>query len=410
MTRTFAAGALLLLVGCGGAKERTEPPPLGGVGTIVFSVSSGLPAFQNTHCEGLWAIDPDGSNLTRIAARASIDSARPVAPLFSPTGKQLAFERAEGSGEEESYDLETTVSILDTTSGRVRPLTKFTSSLYMNPRVVWLPDAAAVLVLRKRATGTELARLELPSGEEEALARRDPSFAASIAVAPDGSRIAFWAFGAKTDSIWLLDSNGKRRHELDEGAEPAWSPDSSRLAFLRPSDPSGTGHSRLFLVDSDGSSEKMLAKDVQQHGFRSVLWSPGGDRLMFLRKTQGSAGSYGESDVYLLELDGHRETLRMRHAIPLAWSRDGRRVLFGRPLYPGGGDPVIGLYMGSPKGHDERLLAVTDESDFSVGSYPTWQPTETAIVPAQGSLAPKGQDDSCARKLRRLRERLSAGS
>lgn len=165
----------------------------------------------------------------------------------------------------------------------------------------------------------------------------------------------------------------------------------------------------MWLIGADGSGKRLLAKGVLQYLHHSVLWSPRGDRLIFLRKARKPAQPYGEADFYLLDLEGRRETLRARAALPLAWSQDGKRILFTRQLAVGP-DTAIGIYIGSADGTDERLVAVTDEEDINIGSYPVWQPAKAPLVPATGAIAPRKEFDFCVRRLDGLRMRLSKRS
>ena len=73
-----------------------------------------------------------------------------------------------------------------------------------------------------------------------------------------------------------------------------------------------------------------------------------------------------------------------------------------------GADAVqIAIYVGSADGPDERLVAVTDEEDINLGSYPVWQPASAKLVPATGAMAPRKQFDFCLRRLEALRQKLS---
>jgi Tol biopolymer transport system component len=231
--------------------------------------------------------------------------------------------------------------------------------------------------------------------------------AASAAWAPDGSRIALWSY--RGSGIWLIDLDGGNPRKLVRGGGPAWAPDSRGLAFFDPGELSESGEDNLWLIEADGSGKRLLVKGVLQYLHHSVLWSPRGDRLIFLRKARKPVSPYGEADFYLLELEGGRETLRARAALPLAWSQDGKRILFARQRRVGP-DTAIGIYIGSADGTDERLVAVTDEEDINIGSYPVWQPAKAPLEPATGAMAPRKEFDFCIRRLDGLRMRLSKRS
>jgi Tol biopolymer transport system component len=326
-------------------------------------------------------------------------------PSFSPDGRFLTFEVLEESGE--AYQVDSEVSLLEGESGDVRSLATFTSSLFVNPRVIWSPKSDSVLLMRLKRELMEIARLEIEGGDENVIFDGSPLVAAAAAWAPDGSRIALWSY--RGSGIWLMDPDGGNRRKLVRGGGPAWAPDSRRLAFFDPGEPSEISEGNLWLIGADGSGKRLLSKGVLQYLHHSVLWSPRGDRLIFLRKARKPVQPYGEADFYLLDLEGRRETLRARSALPLAWSQDGKQILFARQLQVGP-DTAIGIYIGSADGTDERLVAVTDEEDIKIGSYPVWQPAKAPLEPTTGAMAPRKEFDFCIHRLDGLRTRLSKRS
>src|SRR5207248_4034214 len=80
----LAVGLLTaLLPAAAGAQTRPA-------GKIVFSVFAGLPAFQgDERCEGLYAVNADGTGLARLAGYAHGSGA--FYPEFSANGRMLSF-------------------------------------------------------------------------------------------------------------------------------------------------------------------------------------------------------------------------------------------------------------------------------------------------------------------------------
>lgn len=70
------------------------------------------------------------------------------------------------------------------------------------------------------------------------------------------------------------------RHEL----APRWSPDHTKIAFLATAGPAGANPSfnvDLFVIDADGSNERLLASGVDDSSWPPT-WSPDGTRIAYL--------------------------------------------------------------------------------------------------------------------------------
>lgn len=99
-------------------------------------------------------------------------------------------------------------------------------------------------------------------------------------------------------------------HELGAGAQPSWSPDGLRLAFVRNGD--------VWTVDAMGGNARRLTAD----GINSLpVWSPEGTRLAWLKGTTLVVGD--ASGVGLA-------TLADGLSAAAAWSPDGSRLAFER--------------------------------------------------------------------------------
>ncbi|MEZ4456200.1 MAG: S9 family peptidase [Gemmatimonadales bacterium] len=106
---------------------------------------------------------------------------------------------------------------------------------------------------------------------------------AEPAIAPDGRTIVFvrrsvdrmhddWRTG-----LWVVDADGSRLRYLGEGSSPVWSPDGSRIAFLRRSESGGV---QLFVryMDDEGAVTQITRLEEAP---QDVQWSPDGRALGF---------------------------------------------------------------------------------------------------------------------------------
>ncbi len=197
--------------------------------------------------------------------------------------------------------------------------------------------------------------------------------AAFAAWSPDNSKFAYIAAGSPGASNILrvldLKTNSTRNlFSSDTGgglSSPTWSPDGTRIAFVRVA-----ANQRVWAIDvvkADGTrcSEKYeceIATNTQGEQFRGgLVWSKQGLYLLAINTT-------GANDVYTMYLDGSGRLNLTHHpaddSTP-AVSPDGKRIAFtsnrdGRPQ----------IYVMNADGSDLRRLSQGDAADFS----PTWSP------------------------------------
>lgn len=107
-------------------------------------------------------------------------------------------------------------------------------------------------------------------------------------------------------------------------SQPTWSPDGSRLAFVRYDEP---GRAHIFMTDPGNPEIQLTFGDTVDE---TPAWSPDGRYIAFVRSDQGEAPR-----IYLLDLQA--EGTRPRRLIPQpgttleetpTWSPDGSQIAF----------------------------------------------------------------------------------
>ena len=102
---------------------------------------------------------------------------------------------------------------------------------------------------------------------------------------PDGSRIVFSSGFGGSAGIWVMDANGSNQHQLTGCASgdpapcaagddwgPAWSPDGTKIAFLRDLSSLGTPDRPVYVMNVDGTHQTRITTAQALRGV--VAWQP----------------------------------------------------------------------------------------------------------------------------------------
>jgi Tol biopolymer transport system component len=162
-----------------------------------------------------------------------------------------------------------------------------------------------------------------------------PASRLSAGWSPDGRNIAIARVAGEGDAgVYLVPATGGPERKLTStslgswyGNEISWSPDGKQLAFTDHPSASQFGSQVLFLLSLETSERKPLETSCKLTATPS--FSPHGDMLAWVCVDTWSSASLHVSRVG----DGHTERLLQGidgiHGI--AWSEDGRRIVFSSP-------------------------------------------------------------------------------
>lgn len=187
--------------------------------------------------------------------------------------------------------------------------------------------------------------------------------------------VAFTRFGRNGGDIYTVPVNGGAEARLTSDKVhdelPIWSPDGSRIAFLRYV---GGGDAELFVMDADGSNKLRITDNTAAEV--DPRWSPDGKRLIFGSGNQDEGGE----DIYLTTV-GTPGTTQLTesgvHDLFGDWAPDGESIVYA-----------------SLRGEQWDLFSVTTDgllttqlTDHVQDDYqPKWAPDGSHLLFVRGKL------------------------
>jgi sugar lactone lactonase YvrE len=203
---------------------------------------------------------------------------------------------------------------------------------------------------------------------------------------PDGSKIAFVrGFWDRNAGIYVMDADASDPRRITDGDSlidgsdvgPAWSPDGTKIAFSREGREAGaeTGNADIYAVSPDGTGLVRLTDDpVMEY---EPAWSPDGSQIAF-EGYDLAAGGEPPSPVrmYVMDADGTRVTeVGPENVQGPAWSPDGSEIAYV--------DTSSGSIMAvRPDGSRQRLILNVAEVVGGVDLLydVAWSPDGTKLV------------------------------
>jgi TolB protein len=215
-----------------------------------------------------------------------------------------------------------------------------------------------------------------------------------IAWSPDGTRIAFVDPAVGRRGIYVSNPDGSDSRRLTNGVNdgwPSWSPDGMRIAFsstrydlsIETCQPGADFRcpTDLYAVDAGGGNITRLTTDpVADY---QPEWSPDGSRIAFVR-----AFNWTATAIYAMDADGTDVRPVSSHQggsdFSPSWSPDGTQVVFAAIR-----NENTGIWVVNANATDEHVIL----GPVPYVDFPVWAPAGTFIAfvgnPTMGDASPK---------------------
>ena len=266
------------------------------LGTLVVT-TFGLP------CRPLAAQDVPG--LPSFEDVLSLEAVGGVA--ISPDGETVAYTVRSTVWDDNRYDTEIWIAPAD---GSPYPLTRTTEGSSTSP--AWSPDGRWLAFLAERG-----------EDEETQVHLIDPRGGEAWAVTEVEEGVSGFAWSPAGDRMMLVIREPES--ETDEAREEKYG------AFAVEDEPGPSSHLWVMTVDEDGAGgepERLTEGSFHVAGFE---WSPDGTRLAWVRQPDSNLLSFMESDIHLLDLESGESRELVVGPGPdgsPVWSPDGEWILF----------------------------------------------------------------------------------
>lgn len=209
----------------------------------------------------IMVVDPNGGNPHEVANLPGS-----TLPVWSPDGTKIAFVALDGR--------DAHLKVVNADGSGLRDLGLLAENGSTQDYPSWAADSQSIAYARALRGGVGSSELHVVglSGADRLLISQ-PGSLTNPMMSPDGRRIVY-AGQADDGSIQLFTvaSSGGEAAQVTRAraahAYPVWSPDGTKIAYVRPNLPDVAEH--LYVMDADGGNQRDLGKTEFGH----PTWSP----------------------------------------------------------------------------------------------------------------------------------------
>lgn len=300
--------------------DLTEPDFAPDGEHLVYTVSTANLAEDKTQSD-LWRVDYNGGERRQLTDTPDSNEWR---AQWSADGKSVAFlsdRKRNGEGEEETT---TQVWTMPAAGGKARRLTDFADGV---EDFVWSPDGKKLAVIALDP--------QFPAGTQKPK-NPPPIVTERYQFKEDGAGY----LGSRRKHLYLFDLASGKVEQLTSGAHdeqlPAWSPDGKLIAYVtkRGTDPDRHLNFDLYVIEPKvGASERQLTtfpgSDLDPYWETRPAWSPDSTRIAYLQSGEDKWIYYAPWQLAVVDVASGQATIPApidRCFTKPRWAPDGRSV------------------------------------------------------------------------------------
>ena len=333
-------------------------PHLSPDGKTVAFVETTIDAKKNKRVSAVWVVAADGSAAPR---RLSVEGSSSNGPRWSPDGKTLAILSSRVGADPSVEPPKPQIYLLSMSGGEGQALTKLKNGA---ESYQWSPDGTRIVVVSAIGPSDAAAGAAAAAGGTASTATPSTGAASSPGAAlehksdvrhythiMDKFNDSGW-FDDKRRHLWVVEVASGAAKQITEGqdwndADPQWSPDGTRIAFVSDrtgKEYDGSDNTDVWVIPAAGGT---LTKISDHASFdESPRWSADGKLLFFTGQTQ----RHQFPKLYVADAAGGTASqlaIKDLDLIPTELRRAGAQTLYFVAAEKG----ETRIYRGDPEGH-----------------------------------------------------------